>query len=134
MTTRASPRPLLAAAVPAGFPSPAADYVERYLSLDEHLIEHQEATFYVRTAGDSMTAFGILDGDILVVDRAVQPVLGSVVIAVLDGEFAVKQYWPYADGVRLKSGAPGYPDLVVQQDQELIIWGVVRWAIHRVLP
>jgi DNA polymerase V len=134
MSARASSCPLLAEAVPAGFPSPAADYVERQLSLDEHLVEHQEATFYIRVTGDSMTDFGILDQDILVVDRAIQPMSGSIVIAVVDGEFAVKQYWPVMDRVRLRSGAAGYPDFVVQQDQELLIWGVVRWAIHRIAP
>jgi DNA polymerase V len=110
----------------------AHNLVLRHLSLDEHLVEHQEATFYVRVAGDSMTAFGILDKDILLVDRAIQPVDGNIVIAVVDGEFAVKQYWHVQDCVRLRSSAAGYPDFVVQQDQELVIWGVVRWAIHRI--
>jgi DNA polymerase V len=65
--------PLLAKPVPAGFPSPAADYYEERLSLDEHLIEHQEATFFIRVQGHSMTGFGIHDGDLLVVDRALDP-------------------------------------------------------------
>ena len=79
--------PLLAEPVPAGFPSPASDFVEDQLSLDAHLIEHQEATFFMRVTGQSMTQFGIHDGDLLVVDRALDPTDRSVVIAVVDGAF-----------------------------------------------
>ena len=123
---------MLARAIPAGFPSPAADFVEGRLSLDEHLVEHREATFFVRVAGHSMTGFGIHDGDLLVVDRAVHPADKSVVIAVVDGEFAVKQFCRLPDGVLLRSGAPGHGDILVGPEQELSVWGVVRYSIHRV--
>jgi DNA polymerase V len=123
---------LLDRAVPAGFPSPAADYFEGRLSLDEHLIEHREATFFVRVAGHSMTGFGIHDGDLLVVDRALDPADRSVVIAVVDGEFTVKQLCVLPHGVLLRSGAPGHGDILVAQEQELAVWGVVRWSIHKV--
>jgi hypothetical protein len=83
--------PLLARPVPAGFPSPATDYVETRLSLDKHLIEHEDATFFVRVQGNSMVGFGIHDGDLLVVDRSRDPGDRSVVIAVVDGQFMVKQ-------------------------------------------
>jgi DNA polymerase V len=125
-------RPILAKPVPAGFPSPAADFAEDRLSLDEHLIEHREATFFVRVSGHSMTGFGIHDGDLLVVDRAVDPTDRSVVIAVVDGEFTVKQLCLLPEGVLLRSGSPGHGDLLVGPDQELALWGVVRWSIHRV--
>ncbi|MDP1536762.1 MAG: translesion error-prone DNA polymerase V autoproteolytic subunit [Burkholderiales bacterium] len=124
--------PVLARSVPAGFPSPAADYYEERLSLDEHLIEHREATFFVRVQGHSMTGFGIHDGDLLVVDRALDPADRSVVIAVVDGQFTVKQLCLLQSGVLLRSGAPGHGDILVSGDQELTIWGVVRWSIHRV--
>ncbi len=124
-------RPLLERSVPAGFPSPAADYYEGRLSLDEHLIEHREATFFIRVAGHSMTGFGIHDGDLLVVDRSLDPADRSVVIAVIDGEFTVKQLCRLQEGVLLRSAAPGHGDILVSTDQELIIWGVVRWSIHR---
>jgi DNA polymerase V len=124
--------PLLDASVPAGFPSPAADYSEGRLSLDEHLIEHREATFFVRVAGHSMTGFGIHDGDLLVVDRSLSPQDHSVVIAVVDGEFTVKQLCRIPEGVLLRAGAPGYTDILVGADQELTVWGVVRWSIHSV--
>ncbi|MDD5177566.1 MAG: translesion error-prone DNA polymerase V autoproteolytic subunit [Sterolibacterium sp.] len=124
--------PLLAKSVPAGFPSPAADFAEEHLSLDERLIEHREATFFVRVAGHSMTGFGIYDGDLLVVDRALQPADRSVVIAVVDGEFTVKQLCHIPQGVLLRSGAEGHGDILVAEDQELAVWGVVRWSIHAV--
>lgn len=125
-------RPLLERPVPAGFPSPAADYYEGRLSLDEHLIEHREATFFIRVAGHSMTGFGIHDGDLLVVDRSLDPADRSVVIAVIDGEFTVKQLCRLQEGVLLRSAAPGHGDILVSPDQELAVWGVVRWSIHKV--
>lgn len=124
--------PLLVRPVPAGFPSPAADYYEERLSLDEHLIEHKEATFFVRVQGHSMTGFGIHDGDLLVVDRAIDPADRSVVIAVIDGEFTVKQLCLLQDGVLLRAGSSGHSDILVSRDQELTLWGVVRWSIHQV--
>ncbi len=124
--------PVLACPVPAGFPSPAADFIEDRLSLDEHLIEHRAATFFVRVAGHSMTGFGIHDGDLLVVDRSITPANRSVVIAVVDGEFTVKQLCRIPDGVLLRSNAPGHGDILVGPDQELTVWGVVRWSIHAV--
>lgn len=124
--------PLLAQPVPAGFPSPAADFSEDRLSLDEHLIEHREATFFMHVSGHSMTRFGIHDGDLLVVDRALEPIDRSVVIAVVDGEFTVKQICRLSEGVLLRAGAPDHRDILVGPEQELTVWGVVRWAIHRV--
>ena len=124
--------PLLAQPVPAGFPSPATDYVETRLSLDEHLIEQEDATFFVRVQGNSMTGFGIHDGDLLVVDRSREPGDRNVVIAVVDGQFMVKQVCRVPDGVLLRSNGSGHGDILVGSEQELVVWGVVRWAIHKV--
>lgn len=130
---RHAPRyPLLKEAVPAGFPSPASDYAEDSLSLDEHLVEHQEATFFVRVAGQSMTGFGIHDGDLLLVDRAVEPSDRSVVIAVVDGQFMVKQACRVPEGVLLRSSGSGHGDILVDREQQLMVWGVVKWSIHRI--
>jgi DNA polymerase V len=118
--------------VPAGFPSPATDYVETRLSLDKYLIEHEEATFFVRVQGNSMVGFGIHDGDLLVVDRSRDPGDHSVVIAVVDGQFMVKQACRVPEGVLLRSSGPGHGDILVSPEQELAVWGVVRWAIHPV--
>lgn len=124
--------PLLTTPVPAGFPSPATDYAEESLSLDEHLIEHPEATFFVRVAGSSMTGFGIHHGDLLLVDRAQPASDGRVVIAVVDGQFCVKQLRRLPDGILLRSAGGAHGDILVQGEQELAIWGVVRWSIHAV--
>ena len=127
--------PLLAQAVPAGFPSPAADYIEQHLTLDAHLIERPEATFFIRVTGHSMTGFGIHDGDLLVVDRSVTPTSRSIVIAVVDGHFTVKQLNFLPNGILLRGDSAATTvqrDLFVGSDQDMTIWGVVRWSIHRV--
>jgi len=125
-------RALLRKAVSAGFPSPADDYVERRLSLDDHLIQHRESTFFMRVAGDSMRGMGIFDGDLLVVDRALPATHGCVVIAVLDGEFTVKQLLLTAQGQVLRAAHPDYPDMPVKPEQDFSIWGVVQWNVHKV--
>ena len=124
--------PILATPVPAGFPSPADDYVEGRIDLNEHLIAHKEATFFVRVAGESMVGFGIHDGDLLVVDRATDPSDRSVVIAVVDGDFTVKQLCRIPEGVLLRSGSGAHSDIFVGEEQSLSVWGVVRWSIHQV--
>ncbi len=125
-------RALLRKAVPAGFPTPADDHVERRLSLDEHLIEHRESTFFMRVAGHSMRDLGIYDGDLLVVDRAVPATNESVVVAVLDGEFTVKQLLYTPQGKVLRAAHSDYPDVIVKADQDFSIWGVVQWNVHKV--
>ena len=124
--------PMLAFPVPAGFPSPATDYVEAHLSLDSHLIDHPEATFFIRVAGGSMVGHGIHDGDILVVDRSRDPTDHSIVIAVIDGCFTVKQICRVPEGWLLRSQGGGHGDILVGIEQELSVWGVVRWAIHKI--
>lgn len=122
---------LLRAPVPAGFPSPADDYVGQCLSLDEHLIRHRESTFFMRVAGDSMRGFGIFDGDLLVVDRALPATHGCVVIAVVDGEFTVKQLLHTPDGQVLRAAHPAYSDTHIKPEQEFSVWGVVQWNVHK---
>lgn len=116
-------RALLRRAVPAGLP--------HRLSLDEHLDRHRESTFFMRAAGDSMHGLGIFDGDLLVVDRAQPAVHGCVVIAMVDGEFAVKQLLHTPGGRVLRAAHPDYSDIHIEAGQELTIWGVVNWNIHR---
>jgi DNA polymerase V len=125
-------RALLRSPVPAGFPSPADDYVEQRISLDEHLIQHRESTFFMRVSGDSMRGLGIFDGDLLVVDRALPAAHGCVVIAVLDGEFTVKQLLHTADGQVLRAAHPDYPDTLIKPEQDFSVWGVVSWNIHKI--
>jgi len=126
---------LLARPVPAGFPSPADDYVEGRISLDAYLVRHKEATFFLRVEGDSMREAGILDGDLLVVDRSVTPRPGHVVIAVVGGDFTVKTLARRpGGGYRLCAAHPEYPDIDILEGDTLALWGVVRFAIHHVAP
>lgn len=124
-------RALLRRAVPAGFPSPADDYVEQRISLDEHLIARRDSTFFMRVAGESMRGLGIFDGDLLVVDRALPVTSGCVVIAVVDGEFTVKQLLNTANGQILRAAHPDYADMHIKPEQDFSIWGVVSWNVHK---
>ncbi|MBE9519695.1 MAG: translesion error-prone DNA polymerase V autoproteolytic subunit [Proteobacteria bacterium] len=124
-------RPLFLSGVSAGFPSPADDYLDRKLDLNEHLIKNPAATFFVRVAGDSMTGTGINDDDILIVDRSLEPVSGSIVIAVINGELAVKRLLKNNNTCQLVAENPHYPPLEISEDTPLKIWGVVTYAIHR---
>lgn len=124
--------PLFGHKIAAGFPSPADDYVEDRIDLNQHLIRHQEATFFLRVKGDSMLGAGIHDGDLLIVDRALDPVDGKIVIAVLDGELTVKRLERKKGRLRLLPENPAYPPIEVKNEQDLVIWGVVTHVIHGV--
>ncbi len=123
-------RPLFLACVSAGFPSPAEDYIEGRLDLNKHLIKHPAATFFVRVAGDSMIGSGIHPGDILVVDRAVEPQDGSVIIAVLDGELTVKRISQRGGRLYLVPDNCRYQPLEILEDMEFEVWGVVTAVVH----
>lgn len=122
---------LLLNPVVAGFPSPAEQYIESPLDLNELLVRKPAATFFVRAAGDSMLGAGIRPGDILVVDRSLEPEDGSIVIACVDNEFTVKYLRKDAAGVRLEAGNRRYQPIVLQEGMELRIFGVVTAVIHR---
>ncbi len=124
-------RPLFLSGVSAGFPSPADDYIDRELDLNEYLIANPAATFFVRVAGDSMIGAGINHDDILIVDRSLAPVSGRIVIAIVDGELTVKRLVKTADRCLLQPENPLYSDTEIHGDMELEIWGVVTCAIHR---
>lgn len=124
--------PLYLATVAAGFPSPADDYIDKTLDLNEHLISHPEATFFVRVYGDSMRDAGIQSGDILIVDRAVEPRNGSVVIAALNGELTVKRLHKQQDKLLLVPEHPEFSPIEVTEDASFEIWGIVSYVIHKV--
>ena len=124
-------RPLLASRVEAGFPSPADDHVERTLDLNEELIPHPAATFFLRAGGSSMLGAGIHDGDLLVVDRSLTAEPGRVVVAVVDGEFTVKRLDRSEHGPILRAEHPGYAPIPIGPDTEVVIWGVVTWVLRR---
>jgi DNA polymerase V len=121
-----------AAAVPAGFPSPAQDCFEGRIDLNKHLIADISCTFLVRVSGHSMDGAGICDGDELVVDRSLTPADGNVVVAIIDGELTVKRLRLERGQVRLAAENPGYPDVIVPELAELSIWGVVSRCLHHV--
>lgn len=118
--------------VRAGFPSPADDYVEAFLDLNEHLIEHKDATFFVQATGDSMTGAGIQEGNLLVVDRALEARHGDIVIAVIDGDLTVKRLEKRRGRIRLMAENPAYDPIEFTDGQELTIWGVVTSVIQRI--
>jgi DNA polymerase V len=127
---RHQPLPLAGAAVAAGFPSPADDYIESRIDLNDVLIRHPSSTFFLRVSGDSMQGAGILDGDLLVVDRAIEPRAGRVVVAVLDGAFTLKYLNRHRGRWRLEAAHPDYPPLELSEGDDARIWGVAIHAIH----
>ena len=122
--------PMMAWSAVCGFPSPAEDYVDRPLDFNELLIEHPAATFAIRIEGDSMTGAGIFPGDIAVVDRAREPVNGSIVLALLDGAFTVKRYRVKDGAVWLQAENPAYPDMQLTDGQTFEVWGVITRSIR----
>ena len=126
--------PLYSHSVRAGFPSPADDYIAETLDLNELLITHKEATFFVRAKGHSMTGAGIHDGDLLVVDRSLAATNRSVIIAVVDGEFTVKRLYKRAGKIRLLAENPDFAPIEFNEGQELQVWGVVTSVVHQMKP
>lgn len=124
--------PLFSHKVAAGFPSPADDYIEDHLDLNKLLIKNKAATFFLRVKGDSMVNAGIHNGDIIVVDRSVEPVDGSVVVAVVDGELTIKRLVLCNGVAELRAENPKYSPIWFKEGQELTIWGVVTSAVHLV--
>lgn len=118
--------------VSAGFPSPADDYIEQKLDLSEHLIQHPSATFFVRARGQSMVGAGIHDGDLLIVDRALEASDGKVVIAIINGELTVKRLRKRNGKTFLCPENPIYHPIEIHADMEARVWGVVIHSIHQV--
>ncbi len=123
--------PLLACRIAAGFPSPADDHLERRIDLNAHLVRRPGSTFFLRVEGDSMRGAGILDGDLIAVDRATKPEDGSVVVAALGGELTVKRLVRRPSGWELRAENPRYPAIMVPDDG-FAIWGVVVAVVRRI--
>jgi len=122
--------PLFSARVQAGFPSPADDHLERSIDLNEELIHHPAATFFVRVKGESMHDAGIQSGDILVVDRSLAPTDRKIVVAMVDGEFTVKRFRSQDGRIFLEAANDQFPKIEISGDQELVVWGVVSFVIR----
>ena len=128
----ALPLSLFSGKVAAGFPSPADDFVEKTLDLNELLVQRPAATFFVRAEGESMLGAGIHPNDILVVDRSIKPISGKIVICALNGELTVKRLKSDSGMFVLAAENPDYADIVINADMDMVVWGVVTSVIHSV--
>ncbi|MBS0355498.1 MAG: translesion error-prone DNA polymerase V autoproteolytic subunit [Proteobacteria bacterium] len=117
--------------VSAGFPSPAADYEDNRLDINDYLIRNPVSTFFFPVEGDSMQGAEIFDGDILVVDKSIRPQHGHIVVAFIDGLRLVKRLYRQAGRVALVAENPNYPTLDIQEGMELVVWGVVVGKFKR---
>lgn len=125
--------PLFLESVSAGFPSPADDYIENKLDLNEYLIKNPSSTFFVRVTGDSMINAGVFSGDILIVDRSLIPKSGNIIIAILDGELTVKRLIIKGKQVILAPENTNYKEIIISGNTQFNVWGVVRSVIHNLL-
>ena len=124
--------PFSSQSVPAGFPSPADDFLEFDLSLDKKLIKHPSATFFVRVSGNSMVNAKIFDGSILLVDRAEEIKNGDIVLVVIDGDFTVKRYKKLGENIFLYPENKNMSPIKITKNSESYVWGKVMWSFNRV--
>ena len=122
--------PLLSHSISAGFPSPADDYIEENIDLNEYLLTNPFSTFFLRVKGDSMINSGINDKDLIIVDKSLTPKPGNIVIAMIDGEFTVKRFSIKNNKLYLKAENHNYPDLNLEDYNDIHIWGVVIYSVH----
>jgi len=127
----ATPLPLASCSIQAGFPSPAEEFSTKRLDLTEVLVRHPQATYLLRVSGNSMDGAGIFDGDLLVVDKAIKPHHGHIVVAVVGGEFTVKYLHMRAGRFKLKPANATYPEIVPAEGETVEVWGVVTSCIKR---
>ncbi|OJX04788.1 MAG: DNA polymerase V [Caedibacter sp. 38-128] len=132
LTSSSQPLTLFDARVAAGAPSPAEDFSDGQLDLNDHLLKNPQSTFFVRVSGDSMINAGIHPEDLLIVDRSIRPAQGRVVIAVVNGELTVKRLFKENNKVFLMPENPNYPALEITEEMDFMIWGVVTNVIHTV--
>ncbi|MBE7686767.1 translesion error-prone DNA polymerase V autoproteolytic subunit [Tenacibaculum finnmarkense genomovar ulcerans] len=118
--------------ISAGFPSPADDFKETRISLDEELIKNKEATFFAKVSGQSMIGAGLDDNDLLVIDRSIVPTNNKIAVCFLDGEFTVKRLRVTKDEIWLQPENPDYPVIKITEENNFIIWGIVTSVIKKV--
>ena len=118
--------------ISAGFPSPADDFKEIRISLDKELVKNKEATFYARVSGESMIEAGLDDGDLLVIDRSLNPENGKIAVCFVDGDFTVKRIRKEKNKLYLLPENKKYEPIEIKEENELIIWGIVEYVIKKV--
>ena len=123
--------PLYGDTVPAGFPSPADDYLDMDLNLHDYLVQHPSATFCVRAVGDSMVDAGIHSSDVMVVDRALNPKNNDIILAVVNGEFTVKRIKKNENELYLMPANDNYHPIKITEEMNFQVWGVVTFIIHK---
>ena len=122
---------LVTQGISAGFPSPADDFKEIRIRLDEELVNNKEATFYARVSGNSMEDAGISDGDLLVIDRSLEPKNNKIAVCFLDGDFTVKRIHKEGRKLYLRPENKKYKEIKINEENELIIWGIVTYVIKK---
>jgi len=118
--------------ISAGFPSPATDFTETRISLDDELIQNKDATFFAKVKGQSMIDAGLDDNDLLVIDRSLEPANNKIAVCFLDGEFTVKRLRVEKDEVWLQPENPNYPIIKITEENDFMIWGIVTSVIKKV--
>lgn len=124
--------PLLSTGISAGFPSPALDFIDLGIDLNKHLVKHPSATFYGRVKGESMSGAGIYDGDLLVIDKSIEPINGKIAVCYIDGEFTLKRIKLNKNGLWLMPENGKYEPIKIEEHNDLKIWGVVTHVIKSV--
>jgi len=117
--------------ISAGFPSPADDFKEIRISLDKELVKNKEATFYARVDGDSMIGAGLEDGDLLIIDRSLNPENGKIAVCLIDGDFTVKRIKKEKEKIYLIPENKKYKSIEIKEENELLIWGIVEYVIKK---
>ena len=130
MSTKKILLPLITECIPAGFPSPAENYIDTSIDLNEELIRNPSSTFFLRVQGESMSNAGILDGDLLIVDRSINPQPGHIVVAALNGSFTLKRLTYHKNVPYLEAEHPNYSALDLRHYESVQIWGVAIYSIH----
>lgn len=125
--------PILPFGISAGFPSPALDFMESTIDLNRYLIKHPASTFYGRAHGESMKDAGINTGDILVIDKSIEPRNGIIAVCYLDGEFTLKRIKLEQTGLYLVPENDAYPPIRISAQNELTIWGIVTFVVKKLL-
>ena len=123
---------LIEQGISAGFPSPADDFKEIRISLDNELVKNKDATFYARVSGESMVGAGLDDGDLIVIDKSLDPKNGKIAVCLVDGEFTVKRIKKEKDRLYLMPENKKYKPIELKEENELIIWGVVEYVIKKI--
>ena len=124
--------PFVDSGISAGFPSPALDFIDWSIDLNKHLIKHPSATFYGRVKGDSLKNAGIENGDLLIIDRSLEPTNGKIAVCYIDGEFTAKRIQINKDEILLIPENENYQTLKVTADNNFLIWGIVTHVIKDV--